>query len=79
MANHSIAAIDVGTTKICTIVAEVDQHQDLRILGVGVGPSAGLARGMVDNIQAGIEAIASSKVASAVPIRSSAAAWIARI
>jgi len=60
MANHSIAAIDVGTTKICTIVAEVDQHQDLRILGVGVGPSAGLSRGMVDNIQAGIEAIASS-------------------
>ncbi|MQC18386.1 MAG: cell division protein FtsA [Chloroflexi bacterium] len=60
MANHTIAAIDVGTTKICTIVAEVDQHQDLRILGVGVGPSAGLARGMVDNIQAGIEAIASS-------------------
>ena len=60
MANHSIAAIDVGTTKICTIVAEVDQHQDLRILGVGVGPSAGLSRGMVDNIQVGIEAIASS-------------------
>ena len=60
MASHSIAAIDVGTTKICTIVAEVDQHQELRILGVGVGPSAGLSRGMVDNIQAGIEAIASS-------------------
>ncbi|MQC19003.1 MAG: cell division protein FtsA [Chloroflexi bacterium] len=60
MASHTIAAIDVGTTKICTIVAEVDQHQDLRILGVGVGPSAGLSRGMVDNIGAGIEAIASS-------------------
>ncbi len=60
MAKHTIAAIDIGTTKICTIVAEVDQHQELRILGIGIGPSAGLSRGMVDNIQAGIEAISSS-------------------
>ena len=60
MANPSIAAIDVGTTKVCTIVAEVSSHRELRILGVGVGPSAGLARGMVDNIHAAIEAIASS-------------------
>lgn len=60
MANTTIAAIDVGTTKVCTIVAEVTPHQELRILGVGVGPSSGLARGMVDNIQTAIEAIASS-------------------
>ena len=60
MANPSIAAIDVGTTKVCTIVAEVTPQQQLRILGVGIGPSAGLSRGMVDNIQAAIEAIASS-------------------
>jgi cell division protein FtsA len=60
MATHTIAAIDVGTTKVCTIVAEVSPHQELRILGVGVGPSSGLSRGMVDNIQAAIEAIASS-------------------
>jgi len=60
MANPSIAAIDVGTTKVCTIVAEVTPQQQLRILGVGIGPSAGLSRGMVDNIHAAIEAIASS-------------------
>ena len=34
--------------------------QELRILGVGIGPSAGLSKGMVDNIQSAIEAIASS-------------------
>jgi len=60
MANPSIAAIDVGTTKVCTIVAEVASQRELRILGVGVGPSAGLSKGMVDNIHAAIEAIASS-------------------
>ena len=60
MANRSIAAIDVGTTKICTIVAEVTPLYELRILGVGIGPSAGITRGAVDNINAAIEAIASS-------------------
>jgi cell division protein FtsA len=60
MATHSIAAIDVGTTKVCTIVAEVTPQQELRILGVGVGPSAGLAKGTVNNIHAAIDAIASS-------------------
>ncbi|MBM3141320.1 MAG: cell division protein FtsA [Chloroflexi bacterium] len=60
MANPSLAAIDVGTTKVCTIVAEVGAQRELRILGVGVGPSAGLSKGMVDNIHAAIDAIASS-------------------
>lgn len=60
MGSHSIAAIDVGTTKVCTIVAEVTPQGELRILGVGVGPSAGLDKGAVNNIQAAIEAIASS-------------------
>ncbi len=60
MAPLTLAAIDVGSTKICTIVAEVTSHHQLRILGVGIGPTGGLARGMVDNVQAAIEAIASS-------------------
>lgn len=60
MANPTFAAIDVGTTKVCTVVAEVTAAGDLRILGVGVGPSAGITKGMVDNIHAAIEAISSS-------------------
>ena len=60
MANVTVASIDVGTTKVCTVVGEVTPDQELRILGVGVGPSAGLSKGMVDNIQAATEAIASA-------------------
>ena len=60
MANPTFASIDVGTTKVCTVVAEVTAQQELRILGVGVGPSAGVTKGMVDNIRAATEAIASS-------------------
>jgi cell division protein FtsA len=68
MKTGTFAAIDVGTTKVCTIVGEVagagsDTHGSgpaLRILGVGVAPSAGLSRGMVDNIREATEAIKTS-------------------
>jgi cell division protein FtsA len=56
----TFAAIDVGTTKICTIVGEVAGSGETRILGVGVTPSAGLTRGMVDNIREATEAIRAS-------------------
>jgi cell division protein FtsA len=56
----TFAAIDVGTTKICTIVGEVSGTGETRIIGVGVAPSAGLSRGMVDNIREATEAIRAS-------------------
>src|ERR1700752_1610529 len=56
----TFAAIDVGTTKICTIVGEVAGTGETRILGVGIAPSAGLSRGMVDNIREATDAIRAS-------------------
>ena len=45
------ASIDIGTTKVCTIVAEVVPEQPLRILGVGVATADGISRGMVENLR----------------------------
>jgi cell division protein FtsA len=56
----TFAAIDVGTTKVCTIVGEVASTGDLRILGVGISPSEGLSKGMVDNIREATDAIRAS-------------------
>jgi len=56
----TFAAIDVGTTKVCTIVGEVSGTGETRILGVGVAPSAGLSKGMVDNVREATEAIRAS-------------------
>ena len=36
-----IAAIDIGTTKVCTIMGVLDDKSGFRILGVGVAPSHG--------------------------------------
>src|SRR5208283_2156145 len=49
MRKRRIAAIDVGTTKVCTVMADADDT-GLRILGVGIVPSRGLQKGMVVNL-----------------------------
>jgi cell division protein FtsA len=45
-------ALDIGTTKICTLVAEVGPPPDnaMRIVGVGVVPSKGIRKGVVVNV-----------------------------
>ena len=53
----TVAAIDVGSTKVAVIVGDVTEHGDTRILGVGVAPAAGLSRGVIDNIQSARDAI----------------------
>lgn len=45
-----ITAIDVGTTKICTIVGTLDSGGGVQVLGVGLVPSKGLHKGMVVNV-----------------------------
>lgn len=49
MKRTKIAAIDVGATKICTIMADVNDAGELRMLGVGTAESHGLEKGTVVN------------------------------
>ena len=57
---RTIVGIDVGTTKICTLVGELYEDGQLRIIGVGVAPSRGLHKGVVVNVNEATEAIAAS-------------------
>jgi cell division protein FtsA len=57
---RTIVGIDVGTTKICTLVGEVYEDGQLRIIGVGVAPSRGLRKGVVVNVHEATEAIQAS-------------------
>ncbi len=52
--------IDVGTTKICTLVAQELEDGSLQIIGVGIEPSRGLRRGVVVNVEEAARAIAAS-------------------
>jgi cell division protein FtsA len=55
-----IAGVDVGTTKVATVLGEIGHGGHLRILGVGVAASQGIKRGVVVNIDEAVGSIASS-------------------
>jgi cell division protein FtsA len=55
-----ISAIDVGTTKVCTIIANVDEKGNTRIIGSGVVASSGMQKGLVVNIKDATQSIQSS-------------------
>jgi len=52
-----IAAVDVGTTKVCSIIADVSHGGGIQVLGVGVTPSRGLHKGLVVNIAEAKESV----------------------
>ncbi len=55
-----LIGIDVGTTKICTLVARPEPPRHFRILGVGIEPSLGLRKGVVVDLEAAAQAVARS-------------------
>lgn len=56
MKKNIIAGLDLGTTKVCAVIAEKTDNS-INILGFGVAPSEGLNRGLVANISKTAEAI----------------------
>ncbi len=52
-----VAAIDIGTTKICVIIATTDVNGNLEITGIGQHPSHGLKKGVVVNINKTVDSI----------------------
>jgi len=52
-----IVGLDIGTTKVCAVVAEPSEEGKLEIIGVGCYPSHGLRKGMVVNVEETINSI----------------------
>jgi len=55
-----VVGIDVGTTKVCTLVGREETPGQLHILGVGIEPSQGLRKGVVVDLAAASQAVARS-------------------
>lgn len=69
-----VVGLDIGTTKVCAIVASIDQNEKINILGIGKAPSEGLNRGVVVNIDKTVNAIKTAieqaQLASGIQVRS---------
>lgn len=51
-----VTVIDLGSSKICALIGQIDQWGELQVVGIGVVPSRGLKRGVVTSVE---EAVAS--------------------
>ncbi|MHB0913081.1 MAG: cell division protein FtsA [Armatimonadota bacterium] len=52
-----VTGLDVGTTKICALVAEIGEGREPEVLGIGTSPCTGLRKGVVVDIEATTAAI----------------------
>ncbi len=52
-----LVALDIGTSKIVTLVAEITPEDTLTLIGMGSHPSRGLKKGVVVNIESTVNAI----------------------
>lgn len=52
-----IVGLDLGTTKVCAVIAEAHEDGDLEIVGVGLAPCAGQKKGVVVDIDITVDAI----------------------
>jgi len=52
-----VVGLDIGTTKVCCVIAEIDEAHGVRVIGLGEAASRGLRKGVVVNLDATVEAI----------------------
>ena len=57
MEDNIIAGLDIGTTKICVIIAKVHEDGKLEIIGLGYESSYGLSKGVIVNIDSTVKSI----------------------
>jgi len=55
--SNTILAIDIGSTKICAIIAEISETQEVTIQGHGITKSQGIKKGAITNIELASKAI----------------------
>ncbi len=55
-----VVGIDVGTTKVCTLVGRLEAEKSVRIIGVGIEPSDGIRKGVIVDLASATQAITRS-------------------
>ena len=55
-----LAALDIGSSKICCIIASRDQYDMSKIIGLGYNEAKGISHGIISDFNAAIESISSA-------------------
>jgi cell division protein FtsA len=57
---RTVLAIDIGSTKVCALIAEIDDDNNAQIIGAGISKAQGLRKGSITNIELASKSIKSA-------------------
>lgn len=57
---RTVLAIDIGSTKVCALIAEIDDENNATIIGAGISKAQGLRKGSITNIELASKSIKSA-------------------
>ena len=55
-----IVGIDIGTVKVCTVVGELNEDDQIEIIGIGSAPSLGVKKGIIIDLDQAIQSVKQS-------------------
>ena len=58
--DNTVLAIDIGSTKVCAIIATIDDDSGIKIIGAGIAKAQGLKKGTITNIELASKSIRSA-------------------
>lgn len=60
MAQNIVTALDIGSSKVTTVISMLEDGKEPKVIGVATYPSKGLKKGVIVNIEEAINSIAAS-------------------
>jgi len=60
MAQNIVTALDIGSSKVTTVISMLEEGKEPKVIGVATYPSKGLKKGVIVNIEEAINSIAAS-------------------
>jgi len=58
--DEMIAGIDIGTVKVCTVIGELGEEDQIEIIGIGTAPSLGVKKGVIIDLEQAIQSVKQS-------------------
>lgn len=58
--DQTVLAIDIGSTKVCAIIATIDDDASIKVIGAGIAKAQGLKKGSITNIELASKSIRSA-------------------
>ena len=55
-----IVGLDIGSRKVCTVVGELGEDDQIEIIGIGTAPSLGIRKGLIIDLDQAIQSVKES-------------------